>query len=64
MPGEDARIYCMLDNTEGQSEVTSVDVTLLNEITYTSSEGYKKTFRENIFKKSFSGLQAGQKGER
>lgn len=61
-PGENARIYCKLDNTEGQSEVTSVDVFLSNEITYTSSEGYKKTFTETIFKKSFSGLLAGQQG--
>ena len=29
-PGEDARIYCKLDNTEGKSEVESVDVSLLN----------------------------------
>lgn len=30
VPGEDARIHCKLDNTQGKSEVLNVDVTLLN----------------------------------
>ena len=30
MPGEDARIYCKLDNTEGKTEVTKVEVKLIN----------------------------------
>lgn len=53
-----------MDNTEGKTEVEGVDVALLNEITYTSSEGYKKVFSETVFRKSFSGLGVGQQGER
>jgi hypothetical protein len=63
-PGEEARMYCKVDNTEGKSEVVSVDVSLINEISYTSSEGYKKVFNEMLFKKSFQGLGVGEKGER
>lgn len=63
-PGEDARMYCKCDNTDGKSEVLSVDVSLVNEITYTSSEAYKKVFNEVLFKKSFQGLGMGEKGER
>lgn len=61
-PGEDARMYCKCDNMDGKSEVLSVDVSLVNEITYTSSEAYKKVFNEVLFKKSFQGLGVGEKG--
>lgn len=57
-------MYCKCDNTEGKSEVRSVDVSLVNEITYTGSDGYKKVFHEMLFKKSFQGLGIGEKGER
>lgn len=43
-PGEDANMYCKVDNTQGKSAVQSVDVSLVNEICYTSSEGHKKVF--------------------
>jgi hypothetical protein len=33
-----------------------VDVSLINEITYTAADGYKKVFNEMLFKKSFQGL--------
>jgi hypothetical protein len=29
-PGEEAKIYCKCDNTEGKSAVVSVDVSLVN----------------------------------
>jgi hypothetical protein len=39
-----------------------VNVSLINDITYTSSENIKKTFRETIFRKAFPGLKMGEKG--
>ena len=61
-PGEEARMYCKVDNTEGKSEVECVEVALVNEITYTSSEAHRKTFEEILFRKKFSGLGIGEQG--
>lgn len=64
MPGEDAKMYCVVDNKESKSKVERVSVTLVNEITYTSKEHRKKHFTTNILKNDFPGLEPGQDGER
>lgn len=63
-PGEDAKIYCIVNNKEGKSDVTSVTVTLINEITYISKENHRKNMSRNIFHNQFSGLPIGEEGER
>ena len=55
-PGEDAKIFCILDTRESQADVTEVTVKLVNEITYTSKEGVKKVFSDIIFQRNFPGL--------
>jgi hypothetical protein len=47
-PGEDAKMYCVVDNKEGKADVVSVTVTLINEVTYTSKERKTKHFARNI----------------
>lgn len=44
MPGEEAKIYCVLDNTESLADITRVTVKLVNQITYTSKENLHKNF--------------------
>lgn len=59
-PGEDAKIFCILDTRESKADVTEVTVKLVNEITYTSKEGVKKVFSDILFQRNFPGLQMGQ----
>lgn len=61
-PGEDAKMYCVVDNKEGKSTVENVSVTLKNQITYVSRENHQKTRTINIFKNVFPGLEPGQEG--
>lgn len=63
-PGEDAKMYCVLDNKEGKAIVENVSVSLMNEITYVSRENHRKNTTYTIFQKQFSGLGAGEEGER
>jgi hypothetical protein len=58
-PGEDAKMYCVLDNKEGKAVVERVSVALKNDITYTSRENHQKHLTYTIFENSFSGLGAG-----
>ena len=41
-PGEEARMYCVLDNTEGKAVVERVSVALINDISYTSNDNHHK----------------------
>ncbi len=63
-PGEDAKMYCVLDNKEGKAVVQRVSVALKNDIVYTSRENHQKHLTYTIFENSFSGLGAGEDGER
>lgn len=57
-------MYCVLDNKEGKAIVENVSVSLLNEITYISRENHRKNTTYTIFQNQFSGLGAGEEGER
>ena len=41
-PGEEAKMYCVVDNKEGKAKVERVSVTLKNHITYTSRENHRR----------------------
>lgn len=41
-PGEDAKMYCVLDNKEGKAKVERVSVSLKNHISYISRENHRK----------------------
>ena len=57
-------MYCVLDNKEGKAKVERVSVALKNEIVYTSRENHRRSRTSTIFENSFSGLEAGEEGER
>lgn len=59
-PGEDAKMYCVVNNKQGKGRVQRVSVALRNSITYTSAENHKKNNTYTIFENSFPGLDAGQ----
>lgn len=61
-PGEEAKMYCVLDNKEGKAVVQRVSVALKNDITYISKENHQKHLTYTIFENSFSGLGAGEDG--
>jgi hypothetical protein len=42
MPGEQAKIYCVLNNKESMADITRVTVKLINQITYTSKDNSQK----------------------
>lgn len=63
-PGEDAKMYCVVDNKEGKARVERVTVTLKNDITYVSRENHRRNRTFTILQNSFSGLEPGQEGER
>jgi hypothetical protein len=63
-PGEEAKMYCVLDNKEGKAAVERVSVTLKNEITYISRDNHRRQRTVTLFDNSFSGLEPGQEGER
>jgi hypothetical protein len=48
-PGEDAKMYCVLDNKEGKAVVERVSVALKNEIVYISKENHQKNMTYTIF---------------
>ena len=48
-PAEDAKMYCVLDNKEGNAVVERVSVALKNEITYISKENHQKNLTYTIF---------------
>ncbi len=57
-------MFCVLDNKEGKAIVENVSVSLMNEITYISRENHRKTTTHLIFQNQFTGLGAGEEGER
>lgn len=64
MPGDQAKIYCVLNTKESLADVTRVTVKLLNQITYTSKDSHRKYMEYALFTKEFSGLQKGNQKER
>ena len=63
-PGEEARIYCILDNRGSLVDVTRVTVKLINQITYTSAENKRLNFEKCLFSKNFPGLPKNEEIER
>lgn len=63
-PGEEAKMYCVLNNKDGKAVVEHVSVSLKNEITYISKENHRQQRTINVFENRFSGLGAGEEGER
>lgn len=57
-------MYCVVDNKEGKSDVVRVSVSLKNDITYISRENHRKNISYTILQHDFSGLKAGEDGER
>lgn len=49
MPGEQAKIYCILDNRGSLADVTRVTVKLINDITYCSKDNHQKKMSFTIF---------------
>ena len=43
-PGEQAKIYCILDNRGSLADITRVTVKLINEITFFSKENHRLQF--------------------
>lgn len=59
IPGEEAKIFCELDNRGCQANVNNVTIKLINDINYTSKDNYHKTMKDVILASSFPGLPAG-----
>lgn len=59
-PGEQARIYCILDNKASQADITRVTVKLINNVTYTSNQRQQLKFSKTLFTNTFPGLNAGE----
>lgn len=59
MPGEQAKIYCILDNRGCVADITRVTVKLINHITYVSKQNLRKQMQSVLFRKEFQGLPAG-----
>lgn len=59
-PGEDAKIFCILDTKESKVDITEVTVKLINKITYTSKQNHKKVISDIIFQRNFPGLNKGE----
>ena len=55
-PGEQAKIYCILDTRGSLVDVTKVTVALLNKIIYTSKENHQNTIEKKLFVQEFPGL--------
>ena len=62
-PGEQARIYCILDNRGSLADITRVTVKLINEITYTSAENKNLNFTKVLFTNNFPGLPKNEEVE-
>lgn len=60
MPGEDAKIYCVLDNRGSMADITRVTVKLINNIQYTSKDNLQKRMEIVLFTSEFPGLPMGQ----
>ena len=63
-PGEQARIYSIIDNRGSLVDVTRVTVKLINEITYTSAENKRKNFSKCLLVNTFPGLPKNEEIER
>ena len=48
-PGEEAKMYCVLDNKDGKAEVQRVSVALKNDITYISRDNHRRNRTHLIF---------------
>ena len=64
MPGEQAKIYCILDNRGSLADVTRITVKLINDITYISKDNHRKQMSHTIFTNDFPGLEKGGECER
>jgi hypothetical protein len=64
MPGEQAKIFCILDNRGCVVDITEVTVKLINTIKYTSKDGHNKVIENTLFTSRFEGLPAGEEVER
>ena len=63
-PGEQARIYCILDNRGSLADITRVTVKLINQITYISAENHRKNMEKCLFTNTFPGLPKNEEVER
>ena len=59
MPGEQAKIYCILDTKGSLADITRVTVQLINKITYTSRDNQHKNIDVVLFTNDFPGLERG-----
>ena len=59
MPGEQAKIFCILDTRGSLTDVTRVTVKLINKITYISKDNHQKNMDVTLFTCDFPGLQMG-----
>lgn len=59
MPGEQAKIYCVLNTKESLVDVTRVTVKLINQITYVSKDNHRKNMEVVLFTNEFAGLEKG-----
>lgn len=59
MPGQQAKIYCILDTRGSLVDITRVTVKLINHITYTSKDNHHKNMQIMLFRNDFPGLEKG-----